>query len=110
MAFPFPTRIQLTALTVSAMFFMEQLDGTILATALPAIARDLHVGTVATSVALTSYIIGLAIFIPASGALADRLGSRTILSLAITVFLICSILCGVAHSLPFLAVKALAAR
>ncbi len=104
MAFPFPTRIQLTALTVSAMFFMEQLDGTILATALPAIARDLHVGTVATSVALTSYIIGLAIFIPASGALADRLGSRTILSLAITVFLICSILCGVAHSLPFLAV------
>ncbi len=100
---PSPTSTQLTALIVGSMFFMEQLDGTILATALPAIAHSLHVDTVATSVALTSYIIGLAIFIPASGALADRLGSRTILMLAICIFVGSSIFCGRAHSLLFLA-------
>jgi MFS family permease len=68
------------------MFFMEQLDGTILATALPSIANSLHVDTVATSVALTSYIIGLAIFIPASGRWLTGLGSRTILMVAICMF------------------------
>lgn len=85
------------------MMFMEQLDGTILATALPSIANSLHVDTVATSVALTSYIIGLAIFIPASGALADRLGSRSVLMVAICIFVTSSLLCAQANSLPFLA-------
>lgn len=99
----FPTRTQLIALTVSSLLFMEQLDGTILSTALPAIAQSLHVDTVSTSVALTSYIVGLAIFIPASGALADRIGSRTVLLVAISIFVLCSLLCAGAHSLPFLA-------
>lgn len=97
------SRVHLTALIVASMLFMEQLDGTILSTALPSIANSLHVDTVATSVALTSYIIGLAIFIPASGALADRLGSRTVLSCAIIIFVLCSVACGSAHSLLFLA-------
>lgn len=101
---PSVTHSQLTALTVSSMLFMEQMDGTILATALPSIAHSLHVGAVATSVALTSYIIGLAIFIPASGALADRLGSRTVLMAAIGIFVCSSLLCARAQSLPFLAV------
>ncbi|MGO3517824.1 MAG: MFS transporter, partial [Acetobacter cibinongensis] len=97
------SRVHLTALIVASMLFMEQLDGTILSTALPSIANSLHVDTVATSVALTAYIIGLAIFIPASGALADRLGSRTVLSGAIIMFVLCSVACASAHSLTFLA-------
>lgn len=97
------SRTHLTALIVASMLFMEQLDGTILSTALPAIANSLHVDTVATSVALTAYIVGLAIFIPASGALADRLGSRTVLSGAIVMFVLCSVACASAHSLLFLA-------
>lgn len=100
---PRPTKAQFTALIVASMMFMEQLDGTILATALPSIANSLHVDTVATSVALTSYIIGLAIFIPASGALADRLGSRSVLMVAICIFVTSSLLCAQANSLPFLA-------
>ena len=100
---PFVSRPHLIALIVASMFFMEQLDGTILATALPSIANSLHVDTVSTSVALTSYIIGLAIFIPASGALADRLGSRTVLTGAIIMFVACSVLCASATNLIFLA-------
>ncbi|MCH4090110.1 MFS transporter [Acetobacter sp.] len=96
-------RSQIIALTISSLLFMEQLDGTILATALPAIASSLHVDPVAASVALTSYIVGLAIFIPVSGAVADRFGSRTTLMVAITLFIVCSILCGQATSLPVLA-------
>ncbi|MBV1838370.1 MFS transporter [Acetobacter estunensis] len=96
-----PSRI--IALTVASLLFMEQLDGTILATALPSIARSLDVDPVLTSVALTSYIVGLAIFIPASGAVADRLGSRTTLMVAITLFMACSMLCGVAGNLELLA-------
>lgn len=97
------SRVHLTALIVASMLFMEQLDGTILSTALPAIANSLHVDTVATSVALTAYIVGLAIFIPASGALADRLGSRKVLTAAIIIFVLCSIACASAQSLLFLA-------
>ncbi|NHN88659.1 MFS transporter [Acetobacter conturbans] len=96
-------RSQIVALTISSLLFMEQLDGTILATALPSIATSLHVDPVAASVALTSYIVGLAIFIPASGAVADRFGSRTTLMIAITLFVTCSILCGQATSLSVLA-------
>lgn len=94
---------QIIALTISSFLFMEQLDGTILATALPSIAASLHVDPVAASVALTSYIVGLAIFIPASGAVADRFGSRTTLLVAIGLFMSCSLLCGQADSLPVLA-------
>ncbi|NHO31156.1 MFS transporter [Acetobacter fallax] len=96
-------RSQIIALTISSLLLMEQLDGTILATALPSIAQSLHVDPVSASVALTSYIIGLAIFIPASGAVADKFGSRTTLIAAITLFVICSVLCGQATNLPMLA-------
>ncbi|GBR10816.1 MFS transporter [Acetobacter oeni] len=94
---------QIIALTVSSLLLMEQLDGTILSTALPSIAQSLHVDPVAASVSLTSYIVGLAIFIPASGAVADEFGSRTTLLGAITIFIFCSVLCGQAVSLPMLA-------
>lgn len=100
---PLLRRSQIIALTISCFLFMEQLDGTILATALPSIAASLHVDPVEVSVALTSYIVGLAIFIPASGAVADRFGSRTTLMVAIGLFVACSILCAQAQTLSVLA-------
>ncbi|MET0254828.1 MAG: MFS transporter, partial [Luteibacter sp.] len=66
------------ALIIASAMFMEQLDGTILATALPAMAESFDVSPLHMSVALTSYMLSLAVFIPASGAIADRYGSRNV--------------------------------
>jgi len=90
------------ALIIACALFMEQMDATVLATALPTMARDFHVPPVSLSSALTSYLLALAIFIPASGRMADRFGSKTVFRLAILLFLAGSILCGQARSLPFL--------
>ncbi len=79
---------------------MENLDSTVLATALPAIAVDLHEDPISLKLALTSYLLSLAIFIPASGWAADRFGARTIFRGAIVVFTAGSILCGFSSSLP----------
>ena len=91
------------AMVVGAAVFMEQMDGTILATALPGMARDLGVSAPSLSVALTSYLISLAIFIPASGWLADRLGGRTLFRGAILFFTATSLLCAMAPNVPVLA-------
>lgn len=90
------------ALIIACALFMEQMDATILATALPTMARDFGVPATHLSSALTSYLLALAIFIPASGRLADRFGSKTVFRLAIVLFLIGSVLCGQARSLSFL--------
>jgi EmrB/QacA subfamily drug resistance transporter len=90
------------ALIIACALFMEQMDATVLATALPTMARDFHVPATSLSSALTSYLLALAIFIPASGRLADRFGSKTVFRLAILLFLAGSILCGQARSLSFL--------
>ena len=90
------------AMIVASALFMEQLDSTVLATALPAMARTFHVQPLQMSVALTSYLLSLAVFIPASGKTADRLGSRTVFRAAIALFTVGSILCGQAHSVSFL--------
>ncbi len=87
---------------VASAMFMEQLDGTILATALPTMARSFDVDPLQMSVALTSYLLSLAVLIPASGKIADRLGSRTVFRAAIAVFTFGSVLCGLAPNLPFL--------
>jgi len=81
------------ALIVGAAMFMEQLDGTVLATALPSMARDLGVTATSLSIALTSYLISLAIFIPVSGRIADRFGARNVFRSAIVIFLIGAITC-----------------
>ena len=91
------------ALIIASALFMEQLDTTILATALPTMARSFHVDPVSLSIAMTSYLLSLAIFIPASGQLADRLGSRLVFRCAIVIFTIGSALCGFAYNLPMLA-------
>jgi EmrB/QacA subfamily drug resistance transporter len=90
------------ALIIACALFMEQMDATVLATALPTMARDFHVPPTSLSSALTSYLLALAIFIPASGRMADRFGSKTVFRLAILLFLAGSILCGQARNLPFL--------
>ncbi len=82
--------------------FMEQVDGTVLSTALPAMARSFGTDAVRLNVALTSYLLSLAVFIPASGKIADRFGSRTVFRAAIALFTVGSVLCGRANGLPFL--------
>ena len=90
----------LTPLIVACALFMENLDSTVLSTSLPAIAVDLHQDPIALKLALTSYLLSLAIFIPASGWAADRFGARTIFRSAIVVFTAGSILCGLSSTLP----------
>src|SRR5476649_2719362 len=90
------------ALIVGAAMFMEQLDGTVLATALPSMAHELGVAATSLSIALTYYLISLAIFIQVSGRIADRFGARTVFRSAIIAFTLGSILCGQAPSVGFL--------
>ena len=92
----------LTAFIIATALFMENMDGTVLATSLPAIARDLHQDPIILKLALTSYMLTLAVFIPASGWVADKFGARTVFCSAIGVFTLGSILCGAAWSLPTL--------
>jgi len=92
------------ALIVGAAMFMEQLDGTVLATALPSMARDLGVSAPSLSIALTSYLISLAVFIPVSGRIADRFGARTVFRAAIVIFLLGSICCANAPNVVFLVI------
>ena len=84
---------------VASAMFMEQLDGTVLATALPTMARSFDVDPLRMNIALTSYLLTLAMFIPASGRIADRFGSRSVFRAAIGMFTIGSILCAQAPTL-----------
>lgn len=97
-----PRNYRVTALIIACALFMEQMDATILSTALPTMARDFGVPATSMSSALTSYLLALAIFIPASGRMADRFGSRTVFRAAILTFVAGSALCGVAPTLPFI--------
>src|ERR1700744_5170850 len=90
------------ALIVGAAMFMEQLDGTVLATALPSMAHELGVSAPSLSIALTSYLISLAIFIPVSGRIADRFGAKTVFRSAIIAFLLGSIACASAPNVACL--------
>jgi EmrB/QacA subfamily drug resistance transporter len=96
-----------TALIIASALFMEQLDGTVLATALPTMARHFVVSPSHMSIALTSYLLSLAVLIPASGNLADRFGARTVFSSAIAIFTVGSILCAQAPNLAMLVVARL---
>jgi EmrB/QacA subfamily drug resistance transporter len=88
------------ALLVAGTFFMENLDGTIIQTAAPAMARDFGVRAVDINIAMTAYLLTLAVCIPVSGWLADRFGARRIFCIAIAVFTIASALCAISTSLP----------
>ena len=90
--------IYVTGLIASA-FFMENLDGTIIATALPQMARSFHIGAVRLNIGMTAYLLTLAVFIPISGWVADRFGARSVFASAIATFTIASLLCGLSHTL-----------
>lgn len=82
------------ALLVAGAFFMEFLDGTVIATALPDMARDFGVTAVELNIGISAYLITLAVLIPASGWIADRFGARAIFTLALAIFTLASVLCG----------------
>jgi len=86
-------------LIVAVSLFMENMDSTVIATSLPAIARDIGTDPLALKLAVTSYLLSLAIFIPASGWTADRFGARNVFRLAIAVFVLGSIGCALSQSL-----------
>jgi EmrB/QacA subfamily drug resistance transporter len=86
-------------LIVAVALFMETMDSTIIATSLPAIAADLGEDPIALKLALTSYLLSLAVFIPVSGWMADRFGARTVFRAAIIVFTLGSAACGFAQGL-----------
>src|SRR4051794_28049237 len=90
------------ALLVAGTYFMEILDGTIIATAAPGIAADLQVRPVDINLAMTAYLITLAVGIPISGWLAERFGARKVFTAAIAVFTISSLLCAVSPNLAVL--------
>ncbi|MDO1528669.1 MFS transporter [Fulvimonas sp. R45] len=85
---------------VSAAFFMQTLDSTIVNTAVPAMAEALGVTPLGMRSALTSYVLTLAILIPASPWLCDRFGTRRVFGAAIGLFALGSLLCGISQTLP----------
>jgi len=92
----------LVPLVVACAMFMQNLDSTVIATALPTIARSLNERPLRLNVAITCYLLSLAVFIPISGWTADRFGARRVFTLAIVVFTLGSIACGISNSLPAL--------
>src|SRR6201986_4203867 len=93
-------RDRIVPLIIAVALFMENMDSTVIATSLPAIAADIGTNPLALKLALTSYLLSLAIFIPASGWTADRFGARTVFRAAIGVFMVGSIGCALSHPLP----------
>jgi EmrB/QacA subfamily drug resistance transporter len=86
-------------LILAVALFMEQMDSTVIATSLPAIADDLNVGPITLKLAMTSYLVALGVFIPLSGWAADRFGAKRVFISAIVVFMLGSILCAMSQSL-----------
>jgi EmrB/QacA subfamily drug resistance transporter len=87
---------------VAVALFMEGLDTTIVNTAVPAIADGLQVAPLSLKAVVTSYILSLAVGIPVSGWMADRYGTRRVFGVAVAVFTLASILCGLAQNVPML--------
>ena len=87
---------------VATAMFMEQLDSTIVNTAIPSMAASLQVTPLSLKAVVTSYILSLAVCIPISGWMADRFGTRRVFSGAIAVFTLASVLCGLAQNAPML--------
>ena len=90
---------RIVPLIVAVALFMENMDSTVIATSLPAIATDIGTNPLALKLAITSYLLSLAIFIPASGWTADHFGASTVFRTAIAVFVIGSIGCALSGSL-----------
>lgn len=87
---------------VATTLFMEQLDSTIVNTAVPAIAASLEVAPLSLKAIVSSYILSLAVCIPISGWMADRFGTRRVFAIAVALFTLASILCGISTNVPML--------
>ena len=85
---------KVVAMIVASPIIMQQIDSTVITTALPQMAVSLHTDPVRLSVAVTAYLLSLAVFVPVSGWAADRFGGRTVFRAAIALFTLGSILCG----------------
>ena len=90
---------RLIPLIVATALFMENMDSTVIATSLPAIAADIGTSPLTLKLAITSYLLSLAVFIPASGWTADRFGARLVFASAIAVFMLGSIGCALSSSI-----------
>src|ERR1700712_4772039 len=90
------------ALLVAGAFFMEILDATIITPAIPLMATSFHVDPVDVNVAISGYLVTVAVRIPASGWMADRFGARPVFTAAIAIFTLASIGCAASVSLPML--------
>ena len=89
----------LVPLVLAVSLFMENMDSTVIATSLAAIANDIHSDPIALKLALTAYMVALAIFIPISAWMADRWGARNVYRGAIVVFVAGSVACAISDSL-----------
>lgn len=85
---------------VGCALFMQMLDATVVATALPAMAASLGTSVIQMNVAITSYLLSVAVFVPVSGWAADRYGARRVFIIAIVLFTLSSLVCAVAQTLP----------
>ena len=94
-----PWAARLVPIAVASALFMEFVDSTALSTALPTLARSFHSDPLHLKLALTSYLLTLAVFAPASGWVADRFGAKRVFLSAMVVFLLGSVLCGLSHAL-----------
>src|ERR1700733_11546729 len=88
------------ALLVASAYFMENLDGTVVVTAMPQMAIAFDVHPIDLNIGVSAYLLTLAVLIPASGGAAARFGARRVFAGAIAVFTVASILCGFSESLP----------
>jgi EmrB/QacA subfamily drug resistance transporter len=97
-----PRLRMLIPMVIAIGFLMEQLDSTIITTAIPDMARSLATTPVRMNLAVTAYVLSLAVFIPLSGWFADRFGARRIFILALAIFTAASALCGLADTFAML--------
>ncbi len=97
-----PRRLALVPFVLAFAFFIEQLDATIIVTAFPAMAASLHTTALRLNLAITGYVLSLALFIPISGWTAERLGARRVFVASLLGFTLASLACGAATSLPML--------
>ncbi|SDG68423.1 MULTISPECIES: MFS transporter [unclassified Duganella] len=94
-----PTNSKWLALLVAGAFFMENLDGTVITTAVPDIAQSFGVAPLALNIGVSAYLLTLGVFIPISGWVAQRFGARRVFAAALAIFTLASVLCGMATSL-----------
>ena len=95
-----PPRNRIVPLIVASPLFLQNLDTSVMATALPTIAGALDVSVLHLNLAITSYLLSLAVFLPVSGWLAERFGARRVFCVAVAFFSLGSTLCGAAQTLP----------